>query len=99
MKSAIKSGDNTSLTKAQILRDDMNYVGEGGRVVVAAIESDPDVLAAISLKEVSPSEAKTVYYNHRILRILFPYNFPKIFASFGRSQQKGVSINFRESCR
>lgn len=96
IREAEKQGDNSSNTKAQILRDDENYVGHGGRVVVAATEQNPDKLVAISMKEVFPKEAKTVFYNHKILKILFPYNFPKIFATGGKHQGKGVSANFRE---
>lgn len=99
MNKAIKEGINSSNVLAQILKDDNEYVGEGGRVVVAATEKNPEILVAISFKEVPAEQAKNVYYNHKILSLLFPYNFPKILASFGRSEGKGVSVNFRERVR
>lgn len=96
IKKYADSGNNSSNLKAQLLKRDANFVGEGGRVVVAATENDKNVLVAVSMKEVFPKEAKTVFYNHRILHILFPYNFPKMYASYGRIKESGVSANFRE---
>jgi len=60
------------------------------------VEGGGGKLAAVSRKEVSPEEAVTVYYNQALLRMLFPDNFPEIYASYGKSKGKGVSVNFRE---
>ena len=96
MKKAEKRGDESSNTKAQILKDDLNYIGEGGRVVVAATEVNPEMLVAVSMKETTPTEAKTIYYNQKLLKTLFPYNFPTIYAAWGKTEVRGVSANFRE---
>jgi len=87
----------TSNDVAQVLKSDINYVGEGGRMVVSGIEGNPDKLIAVSYKEMSPEEAKAIYYNQRILKLLFPDNFPTIYAAFGRKSEKGISVNFRET--
>lgn len=83
-------------TMAQSLKGDINYIGEGGRVVVASVEGNEDKLIALSRKEVDPDTAKSIYYNHKLLRLLFPDNFPSIYASFGKKDGKGISANFRE---
>lgn len=81
---------------AQSLKGDINYIGVGGRVIVATVEGDEDKLIALSRKEVDPDTAKSVYYNHKLLKLLFPDNFPTIYASFGKKDGKGISANFRE---
>lgn len=96
IRGVLREGSTSSNKIAQILKEDINFVGEGGRVVVAAIESDPDRLVAVSYKEMSPEEVKAIYYNQKILKILFPENFPIIYAGYGRKDGKGFSVTFRE---
>ncbi len=97
IESLSKKKKLTSNDVAQILKTDINYVGEGGRMVVSGIEGNPDKLVAVSYKEMTPEEAKAVYYNQKILNLLFPDNFPIIYAAYGRKSEKGISANFRET--
>ncbi len=96
LQDLFERGNVSSNDVAQLLKTDWNFVGEGGRMAVAALENDPDKLVAVSYKESSPEEAKAVYYNHQILCTLFPDNFPRIYAAYGRLNGKGLSLNFRE---
>ncbi|MFA6586139.1 MAG: hypothetical protein WCS86_03185 [Candidatus Paceibacterota bacterium] len=55
-------------------------LGSGGECWV--VEGDDDKVLAISRYFKTPEEAKKIFYSHKILQTLFPYNFPHMYASF-----------------
>ncbi|MDP3726378.1 MAG: hypothetical protein Q8R36_04240 [bacterium] len=63
---------------------DKKILGGGSECVVIPLEGSENKVAAITLKDLSSYEAKKMFYNQRILSTLFPYNFPKIYASFAK---------------
>ena len=79
---------------ANILKDDVNFIGEGGRTIVATIEDAENKLVAIARKEMKPEEAKRIYYNHKILYTLFPEHFARIYATAGKTKEVTHSLSY-----
>lgn len=59
------------------------FVGSGAECFVIE-DKEKDKLFAINYYDEGIKEAKMRFYNNKILKILFPYNFPRIYASFER---------------
>lgn len=63
-------------------------LGSGAECIVLEVGTDKQKVAAITHSEYGsdgsygPLQAKTIFYNQRIVHTLFPHNFPKFYASF-----------------
>lgn len=64
-------------------------IGDGAECIVVPIEGEDEKVAAYSVFkyhiEMSPAEAKKIFYLQRIFSTLFPHNFPHFYASFGKT--------------
>lgn len=58
-------------------------VAHGAEQMAFAHPTNPNRLQFVSYVDMEPNRAKLVYYTHKVLHTLFPYNFPRIHASFG----------------
>lgn len=53
-----------------------NLVGVGQECVVVTDQQTPELVVAFTYKDLSPIEAKRIFYAQRIFSTLFPHNFP-----------------------
>lgn len=60
-------------------------LGFGAECFVIDTE-DKNKVFAIKYKGKEPAQAKIDYYSSKILTTLFPYNFPKVYASFAKGE-------------
>jgi hypothetical protein len=77
-----------------------DVIGKGSECIVVPIEGEEKKIAAYSYsRELSPSQAKRIFYLQRIFSTLFPHNFPHFYASVGslsRSEgEEGVTGTIR----
>lgn len=65
-------------------------IGAGQECVVVVDNGVPDVVVAFTYKDMDIIKAKTIYHLHGIFSTLFPYNFPRFYASFGGEYSRTV---------
>ena len=64
----------------------VELLGKGTEVFVLAQKSPDgeDLAVALDYHETRPTQAKVVFYTHRLLSTLFPHNFPRFLAARGK---------------
>ena len=64
----------------------VELLGKGAEVFVLAQKSPDgeDLAVALDYHETRPTQAKVIFYAHRLLSTLFPHNFPRFLAARGK---------------
>lgn len=80
-----------------LVREPLKASGEildmGAESLVTETEDNPDILYAVQIDgELSPKQAKDIYWGHKILSTLFPHNFPRIYAAYGDANKSGRQL-------
>ena len=84
-----------SLVVKMVSRLNLTYLGHGQECVVTESENHPNFVVAIHCGGLSATEAKLAYHSQRIMTVLFPHNFPRFVAVFGKHPEKeGSSYGF-----
>jgi hypothetical protein len=67
-------------------------LGEGEECLVVALPDHPDKAIAYSFhnsyEDFDAKRAKVTFYAHKIMKILFPHNFPNIYATIAEDKNK-----------
>ncbi|MEK7525104.1 MAG: hypothetical protein AAB548_01905, partial [Patescibacteria group bacterium] len=73
-----------SSVKRAVRKSGLVYLGYGQDCVVTKSTLLPETVVAINGRELTRWEAKNIYYTHKLLKTIFPHNFPAIWAVFGK---------------
>jgi hypothetical protein len=65
------------------------YIGDGTESAVIVKNENPEVVVAVSYKDLEPIQAIQTFYIQKIMHTLFPYNFPTFQTSSGGQIEKG----------
>lgn len=74
-------------SEVQSVINEAGIIANGIEVMVFPHPSNPNRIEAISYGDIDPDRAKMIYYTHKVLHTLFPYNFPRVHASFGSASE------------
>ena len=93
-----QKGDFSSKEKVIKLIKDSNVpiLGSGIQCVVVEHPSKKEKVVSINYENLSPLGAKDVYYSSKILHILFPHNFPKVFFTSAKQEKEELNGTIRE---
>jgi len=88
-----------SAVKRVVRKSGLVYLGYGQDCVVTKSTLLPETVVAINGHELTCREAKNIYYTHKLLKTIFPHNFPAIRAVFGKHPdgiERGLTFSYRE---
>jgi hypothetical protein len=71
-------------------------IASGGECMVLEHPISKEKLLALNFANIGPEKAKDIYYSQKILKTLFPHNFPSIYASFGDMSEDALNGTVRE---
>lgn len=71
-------------------------IASGGECMVLEHPISKEKLIAMNFANIGPEKAKDIYYSQKILKTLFPHNFPSIYASFGDMSEDALVGTVRE---
>lgn len=74
----------------------IKVVGSGNECIVVDDPESKEKVIAINYKNLSPEEAKDIYYSSKIWNTLFPHNFPKIHSANARTESDTLSGTVRQ---
>ena len=75
---------------------DIKVLGAGTECLVVDDPDSNEKAIAINYKDLSPEDAKDIYYSSKIWSTLFPHNFPKIYAAIAKTENGAFNGTVRE---
>ncbi len=77
----------------------VEFISCGGECFVFRLKVTPEIVAAPTFYDMSVKEAKTKYYLHKIMNLLFPDNFPRMITAVGKIYIPTVNPNISGTFR
>ncbi len=93
LQQIIKKGDTWARLATQKVKG--NILDFGGEAIVIPLTDNPEIVFAMSRNNITPIEAKRLFYTQRLFSTLFPYHIPEFVTAWGSENKKAITGTMR----